>query len=429
MLTKSPKFHLLTFTLSVAFAVNTFSEPQAASHVDLKSAFQAAIKNTESLGIQEAVTKQTEERLAQATGRILPNVSLLASYLKQAPTSGAAGGTAAFTRPDQYNVRLNLTQPLFKGLGDFAERRSREALWEAEQARSQVTRLALYSSVAQAYYNLLQAQQDLDNLRALQELTQKRSKELAGRVRIGRSRKGELLAADAQVATLEAQLEGAQLAVEQAREIFRFSTGLGEGTQLLDPKDAVPPVLPPLESMLMLVEARPDVTSGKAHLEAADEGVTVARAGHLPSLDFSANYYLQRTGVLADSKWDLGVQLSLPLFEGGSTQARVREAAELKKQRELTLSQSRRDAAKEVRSLYRELTSQLSQHRALKKALAIAENNYDVQNKDYRYGLATHLDVLQALNAFQETKRLLDRTRFQAMAAFASLRAATGTIE
>lgn len=415
--------------LSCAFALNTFSQTPPTSHVDLGAAYQAALTKTEGVEMQAAVARQAEERLSQATGKIFPNVSLLASYLVQdSPVGSGSGSTSAFTRQDQSSARVNLTQPLFRGLGEWAERRSREALWKGAQALEKQAKVSLYSAVAQSYYQTLTAGKDVDNLRAMKELTQKRTEELKGRVRIGRSRKGELLAAEAQVATLEAQIESAEAVLDQTRETFALTTGLPRDTQLLDPKEDLPGTVPPLETLLLLIEARPDLQAKKQELEAADESTVVARAGHLPSLDFTANYYLRRTGVLADAKWDLGVNLTIPLFQGGVIQSGLRESYEKKKEKELSLSLSRRQAVKEIKALYRELSGQMAQHRALKNALTIAENNYTVQNRDYRFGLSTHLDVLQALNSFQETKRLLDRTRFQALAAFASLKAATGTV-
>ena len=420
---------LLLTVLFFAHSPETFGSPSVVSRIDLKTAFSQALKNTQGKDLQESLAKQTEQRLSQATGRMLPQLALLGSYLHQAPSSSGNTGVSAFTRSDQYNARVNLTQPLFRGFGDFAERRSAEATWQAETARVQVAERLLYTAVAHAYYNVLAAKTDLDNLKAMSDLTEKRAVELKGRVKIGRSREGELIAAEAQVATLLAQIEIGKLKIENAREIFHFSTGLSPSTDLEEPAEELPQLFLNLDTILSLVEKRPDIVASRFDLTAAHERVTVARASHFPTVDFNANYYLTRTGILADSKWDLGVQITFPLFQGGETQARVNEANERQKQRELELNQNLRNAVREVRTLYQELSSLIAQHKALKKALSLQEGNYRVQSKDYRFGLATSLDVLQALNAFQETKRLLDRTRYEAMAAYASLRAATGTIE
>ena len=73
--------------------------------------------------------------------------------------------------------------------------------------------------------------------------------------------------------------------------------------------------------------------------------------------------------------------------------------------------------------------SSTEQVKTLEQAVSTNEQNYTEQEKDYRFNLATNLDVLQALNNFHDTKRSLDRTRYQAMAAWAKLKAEANQTE
>jgi outer membrane protein TolC len=79
-----------------------------------------------------------------------------------------------------------------------------------------------------------------------------------------------------------------------------------------------------------------------------------------------------------------------------------------------------------VRTLYQRLVSELDQLKTLKRASELAEQNYRAQNADYRLGLVTNLEVIQSLNSLQETKRVHDRTYFDAWATLAALEAASG---
>jgi outer membrane protein len=65
-----------------------------------------------------------------------------------------------------------------------------------------------------------------------------------------------------------------------------------------------------------------------------------------------------------------------------------------------------------------------SQLAALEKATEAARKNYEAQRHDYRLGLVTNLDVLQALTTFQENQRALDRARYTAKIDFFRLQAA-----
>lgn len=93
------------------------------------------------------------------------------------------------------------------------------------------------------------------------------------------------------------------------------------------------------------------------------------------------------------------------------------------------MRQKRRAAETEIHTAYNSYMSALEQMRALERAVQITEQNYKEQEKDYRFSLASNLDVLQALNSLHESKRSLDRTRYRAFTALAELRAAANQVE
>ncbi|MDH4133774.1 MAG: TolC family protein, partial [Gammaproteobacteria bacterium] len=174
------------------------------------------------------------------------------------------------------------------------------------------------------------------------------------------------------------------------------------------------------------IETRPDVQSSQKRLAAARDNVKIAEGAHLPSLDLNGNYYFERPGYLNEIKWDVQLALTVPLFAGGSTQSKVREAASQASQAELSSSQARRQAEQEIRSLYESVTFGLSQLAALEKATEAARKSYEAQRREYQYGLVTNLDVLQALTTFQQNQRALDRARFTVKFDYQRLQAAAG---
>ena len=187
----------------------------------------------------------------------------------------------------------------------------------------------------------------------------------------------------------------------------------------------MPDTLEPISAYLAGIPNRPDVHAAQQRLIAASEGIAIARGEHYPSLDLNANYYLQRPGYLRDSKWDVQLQLTIPLYAGGSVQSKVREAGAQRNQAELTQSQVLRLADQEIRSLYQSVSSNLSQLQALAKATQAAKKNYAAQLRDYRLGLVTNLDVLQSLTAYQQNQRSLDHTRLTTKSNYLQLLAAS----
>lgn len=115
---------------------------------------------------------------------------------------------------------------------------------------------------------------------------------------------------------------------------------------------------------------------------------------------------------------------SVPLYAGGSLDSRVREAVSQSTQAELEASRVQRLAEQEIRSLHQTVLLNRKQLSALETAADAAKKNYAVQQRDYRFGLVTNLDVLQALTAYQENLRSLDRARYTAKLNYLKLEAA-----
>lgn len=396
-----------------------------AKPLTLKQVYEYALLKNESIPIQDERILQAEEKDTQAKGAILPKANLMANYLYQASPGDAAASSAKST---QSNIRLNVTQPIFHGFREFALYRSVQADLESQKATREQSKLSLFSQVGQAYYNVLFAEQDLKNLQVLLDLTQKRVVDLQERARVGRSRSSEVLTAQSQVSILKNQLENAQLVIDQARESFAFVTGLSKNSPLVPLEDSFSFHVEDLNSYLSSIEKRPDIAALNQQVISSEEQQTAAKGAHYPSVDFSGNYYFQRAGSLEGTNWDIGFTFSLPLYQGGVLSSQVSEAASRVKEKSLLFYQGKRNAEKEIRAAYDTVTSNLAQFKTLSEAFKIAQKTYEEQNRDYRLGLSTNLDVLQSLNTLEETKRTLDRTRNQIFASWVTLQAATGRL-
>ncbi len=404
----------------VAFCLSSAVRPGvAAEALTLDDYFAQALIRSEVVATQSELIVQAEERYRQAKAALYPTLSGVASYTWQ--DKGATDTTANPAR--QPYARLAATQPLFRGFREFATVRQNQALVDAQGDDYRQARVQLFRDVAQNFYDVLTIERDLNNYDEQIRQNLQREKELQDRVGIGRSRVGEVLTVQTTVGTLRAQVEQQQALLGAAREAFAFLSGLPASTLLRD-TEVLPTNPGTLDQYLARLELRPDVKAARQRLTAAQENVTVARGAHLPSLDLIANRYFERTGSLENVEWDVQLALTVPLFSGGSLQSRVREAASQSTQAELTVSQARRLAEQEIRSLYQSVLLDRPQLDALERATDAARKNYQAQQRDYRFGLVTNLDVLQALTTYQENQRALNRARYSAKLNWLRLQAA-----
>lgn len=392
--------------------------------VSLKEAFQSARLNMETLKRADANIEQRIEQKNRARATVLPNISGVGTYTRiDAPET--TGVSSAFILTKQYSAGLRLTQPLIRGGAIGALQMAKENVLLA-QFQKDASDVNLYQLVITAYFNLKTTQMDLANIDELLKASKERVAEIRDRAKIGRSRKGELIEAEAQLHTAESQHFQALFQKEEAERVFEFYTQLKP--QVIPDLPGVNPPKDSLEIYLEKLRTRPDMKANQQSIQVADRQIEVSQGGHYPSVDLVGNYYFDRTGILATSEWDAGVVVSVPFFQGGGVQAGVREAVAAKRVAELNSHELLRNAQRDLAILYRNYTQMIEQLASLKKASEKAGEAYRVNRKDYQYGIVTNLDVLQSLNVYINTKRSFDNLYVLAHQAYYSLEAATGVL-
>lgn len=400
------------FFLYIALNLGFAAVVRAQDTLTLDAFFNAALQRSESTAIQLQQIQQAEEVYRQADAALLPTISGVVSYTWMDPLP--AGTTSNPSNLSQQHVtRITASQPLFRGMREYAALRQTRDLLSATHQDYRQAKVSLYKDVLQNFYSILALESDLKNYQEEIRLNLEREKDIRARVRIGRSRDSELLNEQSSISTLRATVEQLRGQLHVARQAFAFLSGLDAQTGLQDGLP-LPARLEPLSSYLAGIQQRPDVHAAQQRLVAASEGIAIARGEHYPSLDLNANYYLNRPGYLADSKWDVQLLLTVPLYAGGSIQSKVREAGAQRNQAELTQSQLLRQADQDIRAYYQSVESNLTQLQALATATAMSRKSYAAQLRDYKLGLVTNLDVLQSLTTYQQNQRALDRTRLTA---------------
>lgn len=396
---------------------------EAHAAISLKETYTAATANMESIKRAKAVVNQSEALKDQARAAILPTLSGVGTYTKI--DQPAAAGSSPFLLTKQYSYALRLNQPIFRGGVFSAYQYAKENVLLAKYQQD-ATAVNLYQLVINAYYNLAIAQFDVKNVEELLKYSRERVSEIRERTRIGRSRKGELVEAEAQLHIAESQYQQVLLSLQQAEKTYQFYTTLNP-EKLIVPRE-LPKLNGSVETYITKARTRPDIMASLQQVNLADQQISIARAGHYPQVDLVGNYYFDRTGVLSTSEWDVGVAVVIPIFQGGAVQAQVREAAEAKRIASLTSSEALRAAERDISINYNNFLQIRLQLKSLKEALSRSEEAYKLNKKDYQFGLVTNLDVLQSLNVFIETKRAYDNLISLAHLNYRNLEALTGAL-
>jgi outer membrane protein TolC len=388
------------------------------ANLSLKESFESALKTNQADQINETLIDQNIEIKNEAKGSFYPKLSLKGSWLKQERI-----------KDDVKYGAVNLSHTLFKGGRDLLAVDSADKNYSYSQNQKTADQLSLYSAVISAYYNYFLNLNDLLNLDLLRKQSADRVEEIKKRVRVGRSRRGELLQAEAQLASAEAMYNNGEGLVKESQERFFVLTGLDRKERLFNETISVALSAKGLKEYLKQAFDRPDVKNKELKIDMADIDLQSTKAQHLPTLDLASNYYLnKRAGTYHNTSWDATLSLNIPFFEGGTTSAKVREYSLKKAQATYTLADYQRTIELDVTAKYETYMRYQNQIKAYEQALEKAKKSYDETLNDYRLGLVTNLDVLSALNLYLDSKRNNEKTKISAVMSLKLLESAVGVL-
>jgi outer membrane protein TolC len=418
-------FIVVVFVLAAGVALADEAAPMAnGATVTLRQCYTWALTRSEDLKIRREDVRQSGERARAAIGDALPNVSWEFSDTWQDPNGVDEldqQGFGGFVQKDQVESRFRLRQPLFSGFKEFSaysgfkrEKRRNELLLDRAS-------IDLYERTSDAFYNVVDRETYRTNTQTSLELAEDQVKALKGFLKLGKSRESEVFTAEAHAAALRAQLDQIAADIYTAREELSYLTGhdLSMGTVV----DEIPetPTYGTLQETLVRARNRTDLRAQREDVASKQLQIRYEKGFYWPSSDVVGNYYTKRAAYLNAINWDVILSLHVPLYQGGTVAANVREAQSAYEQSELTLEQMEREIVYDVRKTYGELSASLREVRSLNEAARAAQQSYDSQRKEYRLGLVTNLDVLQALDFLQAQRSARDTARLKAKKLFIQL--------
>lgn len=371
--------------------------------LDLRACYDLAVLKSENLGIKDQEIRAVAARYWQAMGRAFPEVRVILD--ESVENRKTYGSIYAFgvNRQDHFETRLNARQPLFNGFREFSAATGFRAEGQGREFSKRHAGQLLFVEVTQAFYDVLRLQKDRDVLLELVKVLEDREKELNRRVSLGRSRKSEVLQAKVELGQTKINLHDIALRWGGAREQLAFLTGLPPQDLSLIDTQALPSA-EKIEHYLLRLDQRPDVQAAAADEKAAGKRLRVAQGAFAPSINAEGNWY-----VFEDPKserdWDVKITLDLPLFEGGTTLAKVKEAKRQMVTQTLYLQELRRQTHRDLQIAYATFVTSLEKKVEIENTLAQAEENYRLQKSDFSLSRATNIDVLQALRQVYELKR------------------------
>ncbi|WP_295849943.1 TolC family outer membrane protein [uncultured Xylophilus sp.] len=176
-----------------------------------------------------------------------------------------------------------------------------------------------------------------------------------------------------------------------------------------------------------------DIAARRLQVEIAKQDLKRAEAGHLPQLDLQASISKNSSDsvntVLSDNyQRSIGVQLTVPLYQGGLVSSQVRQQVANVGKAEADLDDATQNVLVELRKQFNILQSGAKRIEALESAAASAQLQIEATRKSVAGGVRINLDVLRAQQQASSVARDLSNARFTYLLAWLRLRSSTGLL-
>lgn len=406
------------------------------------AAYQAAL----------AQARASQARADQARAGLLPQIGLQAglqhNYTNMNVPDINLGNGLVISGGGrmEYNVlsgSLVGSQPLYRPANSIAWDQGKKQA-EAAQVQLNAAEQDLIVRLAQAYFDVLAAQDALRFVRALkaavaeQLAAAKRNFEV-GNATITDSREAQARfdLAVAQEIAAENDLRVKQLALDQ-------TVGQSGSAPLPLAQSIALPAPQPDDAQAWVEQAlaqHPAVVQRRMALELARMETAKARTGHLPTVDLQAS--VSRSHYPAGSSLTstmlgfnypsttagVGVALNWPLFAGFAVESRVRETLALEDKARADLDDAERTVAQATRAAFFGVRSGLSQVQALEAAEQSSRTSLEANQLGYKVGVRINIDVLNAQSQLYQTRRDLSKARYDVLVGLLRLKQAGGVLQ
>lgn len=430
-------FLVKTTLLLLAFALDVNAEDKPYSLVEV---YQQALENDPNLASALSANQAAQEVIEQAKALYRPTITLNAGASATQTDIRFLTGFNPFRAEGRsnfegYNYGVQARQPIYR----------KDSLVQIDQSKVQVSRADkqlnlskqdLILRVTQAYFDVLLAQDKITLIIAQKAAILSQLEQAKANFEVGTATITDVNEAQARFDLVLAQEIAAINEHQIAKHAVQAITG------------RVPPKLATVRADLVATGLSQDLqqwlevaAQNNLNIQIQQDALAIAaqeverlRAGHLPTLDAVAshtNNYANGSanGLGSELKTStIGLQLEIPLYQGGAVSSRVRQAVLNQQKAQDDLQIARRSAELETQRAYLNLSSSIAQVKAFEQALISSQSQLDSTKLGYEVGVRTSVDVLNAQQQLFTAKRDLLQARYSYLVNVVRLKAVAGVV-
>ena len=411
-----------------------------ATGADLLQIYRQAQVADAQYGAARSAWSAGQEKLPQGLAGLLPSATVSANtqYNDRELQFRTPGSLTSVQQYNSNTISLSVSQPLYRPQSLVSYEQSRIQVIQADAVFAQAAQ-DLILRVAQAYFDVLLGQDTVVFVQAQltafgQQLEQAKRNFEVGTATITDTHEAQSRY-DLTVSTEIAARNDLELRKRQLELVIgRPAPGiapLGQRFSLRVPEGNMD------RWVAEAADNNLQVRVGRASLEVASREIERNRAAHRPTVEAFASYSdsavgagLQGSSVGTDTNTRvIGVQLAVPLYQGGLISSRVREAIANEDKAKQDLESARRTAELTARQTFLGVTSGIALVKALEAAQVSSQSALDSTRLGQEVGVRTQVDVLNAQQQLSQTRRDLAQARYNYILAMLRLKSSVGQLE
>lgn len=416
-----------------------FSLPVCAD--DLLSLYKRAVMASPELSGSEYALAIAHAQEDQAFGQLLPRIDVTGNYSLNRyhrelsgppPTSSNLLDTTTY--PGK-RASINLRQPLFDAQA-YLLMKSQEAQTSQKEQELLAAHQQLIAELVNRYIDALEANDKREITATELESTEKQ----LARVESLQARQlaliTDLYETQARTETLRTNLidseNEANIALEKLRELT------GDNVANVQPVRLNFNQQPPESNVAVWIQnagsLNPELRALNHAVDSAKRSITGYQAGHLPRVELQVSGTYSTTSIYGTSSQQpfevgtLGVEATLPLYQGGITSAKVREAQGKKGLSEARREQKIRELEQKIRAAYLDMASSPARSLATDRQLEASEKSRDAMVEGYELGVVTIVDLLNAEKQLSESRSKQRQARYRYIKAYSTLYSQAGRL-
>ncbi len=415
--------------LSLMLCLAGLSTPLAAA--DLMDIYRQAQEQDATFASARHARDAGIEALPQGRSLLLPTIGLSGAKTR----TDTERGESDFNNTSRVWA-LSLSQPLFRWQ-NWAQYKQGESRAQQAEALFVSAQQDLIVRAAQAYFDVLLAQDNVELTRAQKTAIAEQLEQAKINFEVGTATITDTHDAQARYDLVTSQEIAAVNDLEVKRRALEVL--IGRYPDALKPLAGKLPLDPPepndMDKWVDSADAQnPQLLAQRANYEVAKQQVEVNRAGHLPTLDLVANRSKNSnatfgtTSIGQTTTDSVGLQLNIPLFQGGYVSSKLREAAANYEKAKQDLEFAKRSVDLQARQSYLGVTSGIAQVKALEQSVVSNQSALESTQLGQEVGVRTSVDVLNARQQLYTAKRDLSQARYNFVMSRLKLKAAVGSL-